>query len=118
MTGLNGATSRTTRRHSHRTQTEAERCPLCGSPISAATRARLDEKLRTKMTQMAKAKQALRDRFAREQQQAATKATAEIAHAKGDAAAQIEKARKEATKAAAAALAPKVSEAVAQAVHT
>jgi DNA repair exonuclease SbcCD ATPase subunit len=101
-------------RHTHRTQSEAERCPLCGSAISAATRARLDEKLRA---QLAKAEQTLRDQFASEQQQAAAKAATEVARAKTDAAAQIEKARKEAAKTAAAALQPKMAEAVAQAVQ-
>ncbi len=37
-------TGHASRGHTHRTQAEAERCPLCGSPISAETRARLDEK--------------------------------------------------------------------------
>lgn len=76
MTTLNGATGHATRQHGHRTQAEAERCPLCGSPISAATRARLDEKLRT---QLAKAEQTLRDEFARQQQQAAAKSVVEVA---------------------------------------
>lgn len=115
MTTPDGAIGQTARRHTHQTQVDADRCPLCGSPISAETRARLDEKLRA---QLAKAEQTLRDRFAREQQQAAAKTTAEIARAKADAAAQVEKARKEATKAAAAALQPKIGEAVAMAVQT
>jgi len=102
-------------RHAHRTQSAAERCPLCGSAISAETRARLDEKLRA---ELAKAEESLRVQFAREQQRAATKAATEIARAKTDAAAQVEKARREATKAAAAALQPKLAEAVAQAVQT
>src|SRR5947207_1672951 len=85
MTNLNVATSHTAR-HSHRTQADAERCPLCGSPISAGMRARLDEKLRAQLT---KAEQTLRDQFAREQ-------TAHEQKAK----ATIEAARRDATKAA------------------
>jgi hypothetical protein len=48
---------------------------------------------------------------------AAPDAAAQIARAKADAAAQIEKARREASKAAAAALQPKIAQAVAQAVQ-
>src|SRR5438309_1671429 len=101
-------------RHTHPTQAEAERCPLCGSPISAATRTRLNEKLRA---QLAKAEQTLRDQFTRQQEQAAAKAGAEIAKARADAAAQVERARRDATKAAAAALQPKIAGAIAQAVQ-
>jgi hypothetical protein len=114
MTSLSGTTGRASRQHPHRTQAESERCPLCGSPISAATRARLDEKFRT---ELAKAEKTLRDEFARQQQQAAAKAAAEVAKAKGDAATQVERARREASKAAAAALQPKIAEAVTQAVQ-
>jgi hypothetical protein len=64
-----------------------------------------------------KAEQTLRNEFARHQQQAAAKASAEVAKARADAAAQVEKARKEVTKAAVAALQPKITEAVAQAVQ-
>ena len=110
MTSVNGATGR----DAHRTETEPDCCPLCGTPISAATRARLDEKLRT---QLAKTEQTLRDQFAREQRQAAAKAAAQVAKAKADAAAQVERVRKDATKAAATALQPKIAEAVAQAVQ-
>jgi DNA anti-recombination protein RmuC len=114
MTNPSGAIGQTTPRHTYRPQAEAERCPLCGSPISEATRARLDEKL---SAQLVKAEQSLRDEFAREQEQAATKAGAEIAEARADAAAQVEKARREAAKTAATSLQPKIAEAVAQAVQ-
>jgi hypothetical protein len=114
MTTPSGAIGQTAHRHTHRTKAEAEQCPLCGSPISAATRARLDEKLRA---ELASAEQSLRDQFAGERQQVAAKAAADIAKARADAGAQVEKIRKEATKTAAAALAPKIAEAVAQAVQ-
>jgi DNA repair exonuclease SbcCD ATPase subunit len=69
-------------RHAHRTQAEADRCPLCGSPISAALRARLDEKL---SAQLAKAEQSLRDQFARDQAVAEQRAKAAIEAARRDA---------------------------------
>jgi Uncharacterized protein conserved in bacteria (DUF2130)/Rad50 zinc hook motif len=119
MNNIETVNARSTKsgRHTHRTQSEADRCPLCGSPISAETRARLDEKLRA---QLASAEQTLRDEFAREQQQAATRAAAELAKAKAEA----ERARKQilereapirraAVKKASAELASKVAEAVA-----
>jgi DNA repair exonuclease SbcCD ATPase subunit len=114
MTNPNGAIDHATRRHAHSTQSEPERCPLCGNKISPATRTRLDEKLRA---QLAKAEQTLRDQFARQQQQAVAKAATEVAKAKANAAAEVEQVRREATKAAAAALQPKIAEAVAQAVR-
>lgn len=70
-------------RHRHRSQAEAERCPLCGSPITAATRSRLDEKLRTQLT---KAQQTLRDQFTRQQAVAEQKAKTAIEAARRDAA--------------------------------
>ena len=44
MSSIETVNARSTKggRHTHRTQSEADRCPLCGSTISAATRARLD----------------------------------------------------------------------------
>jgi Uncharacterized protein conserved in bacteria (DUF2130) len=100
------------------------RCPYCGQSITRQEfekiRARIEAEERARI---AKTEQALKDKFAREQQQAATKAKAEIEKAKKDAAAQIDKAKQEgaareavirqqATKAATAALAPKIAEAV------
>jgi hypothetical protein len=114
MTTLDGAISHTPRRHRHRKESNPQRCPLCGSSISTATRARFDEKLRT---QIADAEQMLRSRFARQQEEMAAKAAAEIAKAKANAAVQVEKTRGEAAEAAAAALAPTIAEAVAQAVQ-
>lgn len=77
------STGPTRQRHTHRTHAEADRCPLCGSPISAALRARLDEKLRA---ELAKAEQTLRDQFGREQAVAEQKAKSAIETARRDAA--------------------------------
>jgi hypothetical protein len=119
MNNIETVNARSTKsgRHTHRTQSEADRCPLCGGPISAETRARLDENLRARL---ATAEQALRDQFAREQRQAAATAAAELARAK----AEVERGRKqalereatirrEAINTASAELASKVAEAVA-----
>ena len=108
-------------RHSHRTRLEADRCPLCGSPIrTAAIREQIEERLRARLEQ---AERNLRGRFERERQKAGIAAQQAIEKTKKDAIAQIEKVRKEAaarealirheaTKAATAALAPKIAEAV------
>lgn len=88
-----------------------ETCPLCGSALThsryRAAMARLE---RVEKERMAEQEAALKARFAEQQRAAVAKAAAETA-------AQVEKARKEASKAATAALAPKVAEAVAQAVQ-
>src|SRR5690349_10123335 len=73
------------RRHSRHTQSE-DQCPLCGNPISASMRGRLEDRLRT---QVDKAEQDVRNEFARERAQADTRMKAEI-----------EKIRREAAKAA------------------
>lgn len=71
------------RQHAHRTRAEADHCPLCGSPISAALRARLDERLNA---QLAKAEQTLRDQFVRDQAAAEQRAKAAVEVARRDAA--------------------------------
>jgi hypothetical protein len=106
-------------------RTNEAQCPYCGQPISRKQfreiRQRIEREGREHLT---KAELVLKEKFAREQQEAATKAKAEIDRAKKDAAVQVEKAnreaaareatiREEATKAATAALAPKIAEAVA-----
>jgi hypothetical protein len=121
--------TQTTRRSNgqaaHRNLGAAEaRCPYCGQSITRQEfekiRARIEAEERARI---AKAEQTLREKVAREQQEATAKAKAEIDKAKKDAAAQIEKAKREgaareasirqvATKAATAALAPKIAEAV------
>jgi|SRR6516164_275851 len=91
------------------------RCPYCGQQIGQDV-----EKISARI---AKAEQTLKDKVAREQQQAIAKAQAEMEKAKTDAAAQIEKTKREAaaqeaairqqaTKAANAAVAPRIVEAV------
>lgn len=89
-----------------------ETCPFCGSTLTGArykdARARMEREEKARLSAL---EASLKARFADEQRQAAAKAAA-------NAAAQIEKARKEATKVAAAALQPKIVGAVAQAVQT
>jgi hypothetical protein len=115
-----------TRQHNHKVNGNADEalCPYCGRPISRKEfeeiRARIEAEGRT---HVAEVERNLKDRFAREQQQATAKAQAEIDKAKRDAAAQTEKTkreaaarevaiRQEASKAATAALVPKIAEAV------
>jgi hypothetical protein len=74
MTTPNGAIGDTTRRHTHRTRPEAERCPLCGSPTTAAIRAQIELDLRARL---ATAEQVLRDQLAREQREMVAKAAVE-----------------------------------------
>src|SRR5260370_17695149 len=123
---LEAKNSHPSRRHPQKPNGSAggAQCPYCGQSI---TRQEF-EKIRVKIeaeerARIGKTEQALKDKFAREQQQAATKAKAEIDKAKKDAVAQIEKANREsaareasirqhATKAATATLAPKIAEAV------
>lgn len=109
----------------HRKAGVAEvRCPYCGQPISRKEfeeiRARIEADERARV---AKVEQNLKDRFAREQQQVTAKAAAEIEKARKDAAAQVAAAkrqaaaresaiRQEATKAATAALVPRITAAV------
>lgn len=118
-----------TGRHAHRPSTAigeaTERCPLCGQPVPQIQYTALQKKLEAQVRAgLEEAEKTLRDKLAREQQQAIAKAQAEVATAKKDAAAQVEKAkrdaasreaaiRQEATKAATAALMPKIAEAVA-----
>jgi hypothetical protein len=102
-----------------------ERCPWCGSKISRIEYQRICNQIaEEERGRLAKAEQALRQRFGAEQQKAMATAKAEVEKAKRDAAAQIEKAKREAaareavirqqaTKAGTAALAPKIAEAVA-----
>ena len=114
------------RRHTLKPNGNADNtlCPYCGQPITRQEfkeiRARIETEERARI---AKAEQTLREKVAREQQEVAAKAKAEIDKAKKDAAAQIEKAKREgaareasirqqATKAATAALAPKITEAL------
>jgi hypothetical protein len=84
-----------------------ETCPLCGSALTSAryrqAMARLE---RVEKERMAAQEAVLKAQFAEQQRQAAA-----------ETAAQVEKARREASKAAAAALTPKIAEAVAQAVQ-
>jgi flagellum-specific peptidoglycan hydrolase FlgJ len=119
-------TSRSNGRTTRRNLAVAEaRCPYCGQSITHQEfdkiRSRIEAEERTRIAQ---AEQTLRDKYAQEKEQAATKAKAEIDRAKKDAAAQVEKAKREvaareaairheATKAATAALAPKIAGAVA-----
>src|SRR6266851_2803915 len=82
MTTLNGATGQTPRRHRHRTQTDAERCPYCGSPITSAILARIAE---AEHARIAKAEQAITDKFARERAAVEHRAKTAIETAKRDA---------------------------------
>ena len=126
MTSHDTATGATARRHTHKPNGSAGaiRCPYCGQSITRQDfeeiRARIETEERARI---AKAEQTLRDKYAREQAQAATKAKAEIDKAKKDAAGQIDKAKREAasreagirqqaTKAATAGLSSKITEAV------
>lgn len=115
---------RRTDEHDHGHDAEsAETCPLCGSALTGArykvAMARME---RVEKERMSALEASLKQQFADQQQRVAAKAAADaaaqVARAKSDAAALVEKARKEATRAAAAALQPKVAEAVAQAIQT
>jgi len=101
-----------------------ERGPWCNQPVTRAEYNRIRKQIEaTERARVAKVEESLKAQFGREQQQAAAKAKAEIDKAKRDAAAQVEKAKREAAsreasirqqanKAATAALAPKIVEAV------
>jgi hypothetical protein len=121
---------RPNRRHPHKPNgpdPATERCPWCGSKISRVEYQRICNQIaEEERGRLAKAEQALRQQFAREQQKATATAKVEVEKAKRDAAAQIEKTRKEATaretsirkqasEAANAALAPRIAAAVADA---
>jgi hypothetical protein len=121
---------RPNRRHAHKPdgpELATERCPWCGSRISRAEFQRIrDQIAEQERGRLARVEQTLRQQFAREQQKAMATAKGEVEKAKADAAAQVETARKEAAaretairkqaaEAAAAALAPKITKAVADA---
>lgn len=123
---LEAINARPPRRHTHKPNGGASdiRCPYCGQLITRQEFEKIRAKIETEeRARIAKAEETLREKLAREQQQAAAKAKAEIEKAKKEAATQIEKAkseavareagiRQQATKAATAALAPKINEAV------
>jgi hypothetical protein len=115
--------------HVHQAGLRADeaQCPYCGQPISRKEfkeiRGRIEAEERARI---AKVEQALKDRFARERQQAEAKAKVAVEQAKRDATTKVEMARKEAAvretairkkaaEAATAALAPKIAAAVAHA---
>jgi hypothetical protein len=121
---------RPNRRHAHKPdgpELATERCPWCGSRISRAEFQRIrDQIAEQERGRLARVEQTLRQQFAREQQKAMATAKGELEKAKADAAAQVETARKEAAaretairkqaaEAAAAALASKITKAVADA---
>ena len=124
MTSQERTTTAPPRRHTHGNGHAGDICPYCGQPITRQEFEKIRVRIETEeRARIAKTEQALKDRLAQEQAQAATKAKAEIDKAKKDAAAQIEKAKREgaareasirqhATKAATAALAPKITEAL------
>src|SRR5689334_12011607 len=87
------------RQHTHKpngTDSANERCPWCGSPISRSEFERIrDEIAKQERARAAKTEQSLRQQFAR----------------------QLTMVRREATATAAAALAPRITEAVSAAVN-
>jgi DNA repair exonuclease SbcCD ATPase subunit len=90
-----------TGRHAHRPSIAideaTERCPLCGQPVPQIQYIALQKKLEARVQAgLEEAEKTLRDKFAREQQQAIAKARAEVEKAKKDADAQVEKAKREA----------------------
>lgn len=88
-----------------------ETCPLCGAALTGARyKAAMARLERVEKERMAAQEAALKAQFAEQQRQTAAKVATQTA-------AEVEKARKEASKAATTALAPKVAEAVAQAVQ-
>jgi hypothetical protein len=103
---------RRTNGHDHTPGESVETCPLCGSTLTGArykeAMARLDS---VEKERLATLEASLTARFAEQQQRAAAKAAAETAT-------QVEKARRKANKTATALLAPKIADAVAQAVQT
>jgi hypothetical protein len=107
-----GGTWRNHDTHSHADEA-LESCPLCGSTLTGARyREAMARMERVEKERMAALEASLKARFAEQQQRAAAKAAVDIAKARADAGAQVEKIRKEAAKTAAAALAPKIAEAV------
>jgi hypothetical protein len=116
------------RRHTHTAIGSAgedtERCPWCGSEISRSRFSALQRKIaEQERERLGKVEQTLKAQFVTAQQQAAAKAKTEIEKALKDAAALVAKAKRggaareaaikqQATQAAMAALAPKISEAV------
>jgi multidrug efflux pump subunit AcrA (membrane-fusion protein) len=126
MPALDSANARAARRHSHKPNGSAGEalCPYCGQPVSRKEfkeiRARIEAEERARFAEIEKT---LRQRFARERQEAAVATQQAIEKAKKNAAAHVEKAkreaaareakiRQEATNAATAALSPKIAEAV------
>src|SRR5438067_384275 len=124
MSKLRAVNDTTNPQHSHKRNGSAEmRCPYCGQRISGGPEQLESIRARAKADASAlvgKMEAELKRRLEREQQQIAAKSRAEIERAKKDATAQVEKVRKEAaaraasirqeaTKAATAALAPKIA---------
>jgi hypothetical protein len=123
---LEAKNSHPSRRHPQKPNGSAggAQCPYCGQSITRQEFEKIRARIETEeRARIAKTEQALREKFDREQQQAAGKAKAEIEKARRDAAAQIEKNKRDAaareaairqaaTKAATAALAPKITEAL------
>lgn len=99
--------------HDHHTHSgeSAETCPLCGSPLTGARYrdavARLERVEKERMTTL---EASMKAKFADQQREAAAKTARETA-------AQVEKAKKEAVKVAAAGLQTKVAEAVSLAIQ-
>jgi uncharacterized protein DUF2130 len=126
MSTLETVNARSKQRHAHKSNGAdlAERCPWCGSLITRAEFQRIRKKIEEQeRSRVAKVEQNLRQQFARDQERAATNAKAEmdkarreaaalITQTKRDAAAREATIRQEAAKAATAALAPKITEAV------
>jgi hypothetical protein len=81
---------RPNQRHTHKpngADPATERCPWCGSVITRVEFRRIHDQIaEQERARVTKAEQTLRQQFAREQQQAATKASAEIEKAKREAA--------------------------------
>lgn len=126
MQNLVPPSTRPARHHPHKPNGSAGEalCPYCGRPVSRKEfkeiRARIETEERARFAEIEKT---LKQRFARERQQAAVAAQQAVEKAKKDATAQIEKTkreaatreakiRQEAVEAATAALAPKIAEAV------
>jgi hypothetical protein len=117
---------RLARRHAHKPNGSAGEalCPYCGQPISRKEFKEIGARIEAEeRARIAEIERTLKQRFARERQQAAVATQNAVEKAQKDAAAQVEKIRKEgaareasirqaATKVATAALAPKIAEAV------
>src|SRR5437016_1685649 len=87
-------------RHAHKpngAESDTERCPWCGSEITRAEFRRIrDQIAEQERARVAKAEQSLRQQFTRAQDEAATKATAEIEKVKHHALVEVAKIRKQA----------------------